>query len=75
MYEIYYKNTDNRPIEYIEIYNGHSNTINLANWTISGAIRYEFPPNTFIAPNEYLIITQDDRFWFRHQAPRPRPTA
>lgn len=46
--------------EYIEIYNKTSVAINLKNWTISDATTTATLPNVFIAPNNYLLLTQNE---------------
>lgn len=46
-------------LEWIELYNPTQDEINLGGWTITTRYRrtYTFPPDTFIGPNEYLVVT------------------
>lgn len=42
--------------EFIEIYNGFSNTVSLDNVVISNGLDFAFPPGSTIAPGEYIVI-------------------
>ena len=43
--------------QYIELYNRGKDIVSLAQWQVSGAIRFTFPTNASIAPDGYLVVT------------------
>jgi hypothetical protein len=45
--------------EWIELANTGSEPIDLAGWRFTRGIRFEFPPNTWIGPSEFLVIAAD----------------
>ena len=45
--------------EYIELYNDSSNEVDMAGWSISRGVTYEFPEGTLLAPNQYLVVAAD----------------
>jgi hypothetical protein len=42
--------------EYVELYNRGSSAVDVSNWRFTSGIDYDFPANTFIAGNGYLVI-------------------
>ncbi len=59
--EIYYNPEQGDEYEFIEIYNPkHSTTINLGNYTLSGAVNYTFPGSGYIGPMQYMVIAADE---------------
>ena len=47
------------PEQWIELYNRSPISIDLGGWKLRGDVDFDFPPNTRIAPDEYLLITGD----------------
>ena len=45
--------------EYIELYNRGSTAVDLSGWKFTDGIEFEFPTNTVMAPDGYLVIAQD----------------
>ncbi|MBE0534059.1 MAG: lamin tail domain-containing protein [Phycisphaerae bacterium] len=45
--------------EWIELYNRSSVIVDLGGWRIDEAVEYEFPPDTTMAPGEYLVVAND----------------
>ena len=43
--------------EWIELFNKSSGEIDLSGWKLGGGIEYEFPVNTVISANEYLVVS------------------
>jgi lamin tail-like protein/type IX secretion system substrate protein len=44
--------------EFLELYNGYTNAIDLSGWSFSEGISYVFPNGTMLASGEYLILTR-----------------
>lgn len=57
--EVMYHPEENCGVEFIELYNNSNSTINLTNFKFTNGIDYDFPPNSTIAANDYLVITKD----------------
>ncbi|MBU0475770.1 MAG: CotH kinase family protein [Bacteroidetes bacterium] len=57
--EIHYNPSNGDNYEFIEIYNTSTESIITSGIKIKGAIDFEFPSNSFIAPKEYQIIAKD----------------
>lgn len=56
----------NRPFvqsneEWIELFNRGDSTIDLTNWQLDDAVRFDFPAGTIIAPGEYLLVARNAR--------------
>lgn len=47
-------------LQYIELANFSSDTLNLSDWGISGSINLPFLPNVDLAPNEFYLIGADN---------------
>ena len=47
------------PEEWIELYNRSRETVDLSGWQLTDGIRYEFPPNTYIHADGYLVVTNN----------------
>jgi len=43
--------------EYVEIFNGYNNTIDLGGWSLSNAVAYTFPPGTMLASGAFLYVS------------------
>jgi hypothetical protein len=55
--------------QYVELYNLSSNTVSLAQWQLSGGIRYTFPAEASLAPNSYVVVTRSiERMLARYPA-------
>ncbi|GAH70552.1 unnamed protein product, partial [marine sediment metagenome] len=46
-------------VEFVELYNAGSNTIDLSGWYFSKGIDYTFPPGTNLPPFGYVVVTED----------------
>jgi hypothetical protein len=46
------------PLELIELYNRSSATVDLSQWTLTGAVDFYFSPGTKVAPGGYVVIAQ-----------------
>ena len=57
--EIYYDPTGGNDLEYIELYNNSSAAVSLANWSLGGAISYDFASGASIAAYSTLVIASD----------------
>ena len=45
--------------EWIELHNKGTSTVNISGWRLDDAVNFDFPSNTSIGPNQYLIIAKD----------------
>ena len=45
--------------EWIELFNRGSQPVDLSHWTLSDAVRFEFPLGTTLASGEYLVVSND----------------
>lgn len=43
-------------LEWVEIYNRSTSTVDLSGWTISSGVSFTFPPGTSLASHAYLVI-------------------
>ncbi len=59
--EIFYNapNAGSDTIEYIELYNSSNMMLDLNGYDFSEGINYTFPPNTTIAPGNYIVVSND----------------
>ncbi len=48
-----------RAEEWVELYNRSDSAVDLSGWTIEGGIRFEFPPQSTLPPDGYLVIARD----------------
>jgi len=46
-------------VEFIELYNTGSTAVNLAGWSLSDAVEFQFPAGSSIPANGYQVITQN----------------
>jgi len=46
-------------VEFIELFNSGSNTVNLSGWQLSDAVTFTFPGGTQLAPGGYLVVGQN----------------
>ena len=44
-------------IEFVELYNPTSIRQNISQWRLANAVRYVFPPDTYVEANAYLIVS------------------
>jgi len=45
--------------EYVELYNKGTNSVNLGGWKFTQGISYQFPPNTILLPDHYLVVAKN----------------
>ena len=57
-------NTDLPQLDAVEIYNAEEDTIDMSYWFLSDSksnlYKYQFPPNSKIAPGEFLVVDEND---------------
>ena len=46
-------------VEFIELYNSGSTSVDLSGWVIDDAVDFTFPSNTTISANGYAVVTQN----------------
>jgi hypothetical protein len=46
-------------VEFVELYNRGTTTIDLTNWRLREAIDYVFPPGSSVPPGGYLVVSQN----------------
>ncbi len=46
-------------LEWIELYNRGSRTIDLSNWALSSAVEFTFPAGTRLGPHQYLVVSSN----------------
>lgn len=44
--------------EWIELYNRSQQTVDLSGWSLSDAVRFEFPQGTLLGPDQYLVVAR-----------------
>ena len=52
-------------IEFVELYNSGSNTVNLGGWSFVEGVRYTFPAEASIAPDGYVVVAENTNFFQR----------
>lgn len=58
--EVHYNPADNtQKIEFIELYNPTSASVDLSDWILTKAVEYTFPSGTQIDAGQYKIVAQD----------------
>lgn len=45
--------------QYVELYNRSSSTVNLGGWQLSDAVSFNFPSNTVLAADAYLVVARN----------------
>jgi hypothetical protein len=55
---MYHPITDDSDDEYVELYNRGPDTVNLSGWELTDGIRFNFPSNTVIVPDGYLVVAK-----------------
>ena len=56
---MYHPAGDNPALEWIELCNQMSVDIDLSDWRIEGGIDFQFPANTIILANGYVVVASD----------------
>jgi len=65
--EIHYDPTNNTELlEFVELYNADTTTVDMAGWYFSAGFDYTFPSNTLLAPGEYLVVAENTNTLFAH---------
>src|SRR6266516_108273 len=58
--EIHYNpDVKTEPVEFIELLNAGSNTVDLAGWYFSNGIQFACPPGTVLAPGGFLVVAEN----------------
>ena len=57
--EVHYHPANDSQTEWIELANTMSFDMDLGGWSLTGAVEYDFPPNTTIAAGRYLVVAAD----------------
>ncbi|PYK99740.1 MAG: hypothetical protein DME19_07575 [Verrucomicrobia bacterium] len=58
--EIHYNpDVKTEPVEFIELFNAGTNTVDLSGWYFSDGIGYNFSSGIFLAAGGYLVVAQD----------------
>ena len=47
------------PVEFVELYNAGSNTVDITSWKLNGGIQFAFTNKIALPPDAYLVIAQD----------------
>ena len=47
------------PVEFVELHNAGTTTVDLTGWAFDDGVTYTFPPGTSLAPGAYLLVGQD----------------
>jgi hypothetical protein len=45
--------------EFIEIFNPTPETVDLSQWSLTGGIRFSFPPGTMLAPGAWIVVAEN----------------
>ncbi len=56
---MYHPISDSNNDEYIELYNRTGSPVDLSGWRLQGGISYEFPANTEIPANGYIVVAEN----------------
>src|SRR5258708_32911199 len=60
--EIFYRAPDDiQGLQWLELYNPEAKAIDLSGWKLTDGIRFDFPANTSIAANGFIVICQDTK--------------
>lgn len=55
----YHPNTSLQAEEFIELYGGGEEIVDLSDWRFTNGIKYKFPPGTMMKPGDFLVIARD----------------
>jgi hypothetical protein len=55
---MYHPITEDENDEYVELYNRGADAVNLGGWTLSDAVSFTFPSNTWLAADHYLVVAK-----------------
>ena len=50
---------DQERVEFVELFNDDTQTVNVAGWRLAGGTEFVLPPGTSIAPGQFLVLAQD----------------
>jgi len=56
---MYHPVSDDDALEYVELHNRGTGTVNLTNWRLKDGIDFTLPTNTVIAANGYLVVAKN----------------
>ncbi|MCZ6794106.1 MAG: lamin tail domain-containing protein [Planctomycetota bacterium] len=54
--EIHYHPVGGNHLEFVELYNPATESIDVGGWSFTAGIRHEFPPNTIVPAGGYLVV-------------------
>jgi len=58
--EIHYDpDVESEDVEFVELFNRGTNTVQLDGWDLSDAVVFSFPAGTMLPPSGYLVVAQD----------------
>ncbi|MBN1442997.1 MAG: lamin tail domain-containing protein, partial [Planctomycetes bacterium] len=63
------EDVDDRPFEWIELYNEHLDPLDLTDYTISSGVQLRFPRGTWLDGRCYLILCSDQAAFLSKHAP------
>ena len=55
---MYHPITEDDNDQYVELYNRGANAVDLGGWTLSDAVSFTFPSNTWLAADDYLVVAK-----------------
>ena len=56
---MYHPVSDSNNDEYIELYNWSGQAVDISNWRLQGGISYQFPENTQISADGYIVVAEN----------------
>jgi hypothetical protein len=58
------EDTENRELEFIELKNTGTSTLDIGGLMFAGAVRYKFPPETPLRPKEFVVLASNSKGFF-----------
>ncbi|MBC8003533.1 MAG: lamin tail domain-containing protein, partial [Opitutaceae bacterium] len=56
---MYHPSQDREDLQYVELYNRGTNTVDVSRWSFSKGVAFTFPENTRLAPDSYLVVARN----------------
>src|SRR6266850_6131308 len=63
---MYHPPADLDDLQYVELFNSGTNTIDLAQWSFSHGVSFTFPAETRIDPGGFLVVCRDLKAFSAH---------
>jgi len=63
---MYHPPEDGDHLQFVELFNPDPTPANLSGWSFSKGLEFNFPTNTLIAPNGFLVIARNPAAFARH---------